>query len=592
MARTALDPREVSAPVALRPSAMPSSRSRIVTLRAVWALFVASLLACQSAAGTAREAGRPADVQPAPIKRLNAAVQSDPTVLSSRIRPLGVGIAGVSELEQLVAAGLTVADEHNAIHAVLAEEVPTIENGRWRLLPDGRMETTWVIRENARWHDGAPLTSADLLFTLDVVRDREVGAFREAAYDMIEGADAPDPRTVTVRWKEPYIEADNLFSSTHALPLPQHLLGQAYAEDKTTLTEIPYWNQDFVAAGPFRVAQWEAGSGVLLRAFDGFALGRPKIDEIDVRFIPNSSSLSASILAGAVDLTIGRSLSVDQAIQVRDRWQSGKMDAGDVSSVVLIYPQFIDPDPAVIGDVRFRAALMAAIDRQEMAESLQAGLTSAADVFLVPGHAEFSAIQNSIVRHPYDQRQATEAIASLGYARGGDGAFRDGSGARLGVEIRTSQGDDLQEKALFGAADAWQRVGVGVTQVLVPPQQARGREYRATFPGFDVKRQPGDRGFLERVFSAKTPLPENDFVGNNYNRYRSPDLDALLGRYFATIPFAERTAVLGEIVHHMTDRVLYITLFYQTSPVMIGNQIRGVTGTSQGWNANAWEIGS
>jgi peptide/nickel transport system substrate-binding protein len=48
----------------------------------------------------------------------------------------------------------------------LAAELATLENGRWQILPDGRMTTTWKLRPNLTWHDGAPLTSDDIAFTL------------------------------------------------------------------------------------------------------------------------------------------------------------------------------------------------------------------------------------------------------------------------------------------------------------------------------------------------------------------------------------------------------------------------------------------
>jgi ABC-type transport system substrate-binding protein len=131
---------------------------------------------------------------------------------------------------------------------------------------------------------------------------------------------------------------------------------------------------------------------------------------------------------------------------------------------------------------------------------------------------------------------------------------------------------------------------VAVDHVLVTPQQAEGREYRATFPGFDVRRQPGDRRFLQRVHGSKTPLPENNFVGNNYARYRNAEFDALIDRYFVTIPQDQRSQVLGQIVQQMTDQVVILTLFFQTSPIMVANRLNGLTGPAQGWNVHEWDV--
>ena len=57
---------------------------------------------------------------------------------------------------------------------VLAEAIPSFENGLWKVFPDGQMETTWKIREGARWHDGTPFTSGDVLFTSKLEQDKEL----------------------------------------------------------------------------------------------------------------------------------------------------------------------------------------------------------------------------------------------------------------------------------------------------------------------------------------------------------------------------------------------------------------------------------
>src|SRR5439155_26739855 len=94
-----------------------------------------------------------------------------------------------------------------------AEALPSLENGLWQVFPYGRMETTWRVRPGASWHDGTPLTSADLLFTAAVSQDKDTPIFAHGAYKLIEAVEAPDPRTVTVRWTKPYIDADAMFAS-------------------------------------------------------------------------------------------------------------------------------------------------------------------------------------------------------------------------------------------------------------------------------------------------------------------------------------------------------------------------------------------
>lgn len=120
---------------------------------------------------------------------------------------------GTGELQGLVTAGLTVVDDSGLRRPQLSEAVPSTDNGLWKVFPDGRMETTWVIRAGALWHDGAPFSSDDLLFTTRVGQDGDLAVFGNAAYAAIESIEAADPQTVTVTWKRPYVRADMMFDA-------------------------------------------------------------------------------------------------------------------------------------------------------------------------------------------------------------------------------------------------------------------------------------------------------------------------------------------------------------------------------------------
>ncbi|MPZ13843.1 MAG: hypothetical protein GEU73_05375, partial [Chloroflexi bacterium] len=158
-------------------------------------------------------------------------------------------------IAQMVHAGFAQEDDAGRLHPQLAEAIPTLENGLWKLLPDGRMETTWTIKENARWHDGTPVTAADLRFGATVQQDRALGIRISPGWAAVEGIEAPDPRTVIVTWGQPNIEADVMVGSSDQL-LPRHLLEQAYTNDKATFMDHPYWTDEFVGAGPFKLREY------------------------------------------------------------------------------------------------------------------------------------------------------------------------------------------------------------------------------------------------------------------------------------------------------------------------------------------------
>jgi peptide/nickel transport system substrate-binding protein len=421
---------------------------------------------------------------------------------------------------------------------------------------------------------------------------------RSLVYESIERVDAPDARTVVVTWRKPYIEADQLFSHYLVPPLPRHLLEAAYGESKLTFMRLPYWSAEFTGVGPYRVRQWAHGSHVLLTANESYVLGRPRIDEIEMKFIEESNALMANLLADAVEVSLGRNLSLEQALQVRDAWSQGTM-ALSLTSWLAIYPQFFNPNPDVVADVRFRRALLHAIDGQQLADGLKFGMVPVAHAFISPSRPEYKEVESQIVRYAYDPRRAISVIEGLGYTTGPDGMFRDTAGQRMPIEIRATSGGDINENAMTAVADYWQRIGIAMEPVPIPPQQ-RDRAWRVSYPAFEVVRQPNDLDVfaITRYHGSQSPLPENNYVGTNRTRYRNSEYDALLDKYIVTVPRQERIETLGQIMRHMTEQLNIMGLFYETEVTMIGNRILNITpnakevDTSATWNAHEWDIRS
>ncbi len=559
--------------------------------------LVIILVACSptrprdSQSSDAVEANRPSSP-----KRIVAAVRSAPMALSQTRTNRSVGsVPGLDAIEELVSAGLTRTNEQGVLVPQLAEAVPTLENGLWQVLPDGRMVTMWKIKPGAQWHDGMPLTSDDLFFTAMVEQDRELGIPIYPAYESVEAIEAPDPATVKVTWKLPYIEADALFSYRVGLPIPKHLMEGTYQQDKAGFVSAPYWSQEFVGTGPFRIREWVPDSHMILRRFDAYILGRPRIDEIEVKFIPDPVTLMANVLAG-VELTLGRTVSLEQALEVRDQWREGAILLRG-QSWTPINPQFVNTNPPIITDLRFRRAMLHAIDRQELVDTIMAGQSSIAHSFVNPDTPLYDRIEGSIVRYPYDQRRAVQMIEQLGYVRGADGFFADAAGQKLTVPISTTVQNAMQPKATTAVANFWQSAGVAVEQIMIPIQRGQDREYRAQFPGFELIETGNTIGpnDVRRYHSSSAALPENRFTANGNNpRYMNPEFDALIDRYVTTIPISERMQALAGIVEHMTENLTHLGLFYGVSATLANKRLKNVTargpGFTQAWNAHEWDV--
>jgi peptide/nickel transport system substrate-binding protein len=532
--------------------------------------------------------------RPSGVKAFTAAMVAKPTSLIARMNASQASLPGGTVLQNLAHSALGEIDGEGRFQPLLAENIPTLENGLWKLFPDGRMETTWRIKPNVLWHDGTPLTADDLIFATVVDQDRELPILRPPDYAYIDAIEAPDSRTVLVRWKRSYIDADKMFSSSNStsstVPLPKHLLEETYLRDKERLLLLPYWSHEFIGTGPFVVKEFVPGSLIRLEANDRYALGRPKIDQIQVRFILDINTLMTNILAGAVDLTLGRGLSIEhaQALQAQGRGSGMAFTPG---SQVMAYPQFLNPNPAVVADPQFRRALMHGTDRAQLAASIGGGFTTLIPHMLVgPAEPEYQEVEGSAIRYEYDPRRAVQMIETLGYTRGADGIFRDGANQRLAVELRSSA-DRITQDAIVPVAAMWTQLGVATEPLVIPTQRLDDREYVAAFPGFRGIRQPSTPLWMTNFHSSKTPLPENRFVGNNYSRHHSAELDSLIDRYLTTIPWSERMEVLREEVRYVSDNVTIMTLFFDAQIIFISERMRNATASqSQLTDLHLWDV--
>jgi peptide/nickel transport system substrate-binding protein len=531
---------------------------------------------------------------PSAKKRITAAISGEPFTLSSIIDSAGVGSTpGVTEMEELYHVGLAeVVDYRVAVRPRLAESIPSLDNGAWKTFPDGRMETTWRIRRDARWHDGTPLTSADLLFTVQVGQDRDLAVLSHNAYRFIEGVEATDSATVVVRWTRPFILADTMFSGSFALPVPRHILEPIYLDQKENFAEHPYWTEEFVGTGPFKVVEFVKGSHLVLTAFEQYVLGRPKLDEIEIKFVNDPSVTVANILAGTIDLTFGRGFGPEQAFEAERQWLAGKVDATFGTSWTALYPRFIDPKPPVMANLQFRRALMHATDRQQVVDSFAMGKSRAVSSFIGPNAPEFPEIQGHIVEYPYDQRRAHELITGLGYVKGPDGMFADSAGRPITMEIQTITGDQLRTSAMFSTADMWKAVGVATETVMIPRQRVTDREWRVTLPGFELVHQPNSMNerALQRFQTKEIPTAQNGYRGNNRALYSNPEYDALAEKYVVTLDARERLELAKQINRHISEQLPALGLLYRVELMLVANRLANVNAEQGTRNAHDWDV--
>src|SRR5438874_11002800 len=231
---------------------------------------------------------------------------------------MGETAGGVSLLKTIPQNFLVVQDDRFAWVPQLAVEQISADRGTWRINPDNTMDTIWKIHPNIKWHDGAPFTSGDLAFAFTAYKESGIPTRIASQLRLMQSVATPDPLTLTVHWTNPYAFADQALGLE---PMPRHLLEEAYVNDKTDLLSNPALQAGFVGLGPYQLTSWERGSHFEFARFDDYFLGRPPLDRVVVRIMPDINAVVANILSGSIDLVMGLEVSNESAIELKRRWE-------------------------------------------------------------------------------------------------------------------------------------------------------------------------------------------------------------------------------------------------------------------------------
>ena len=216
-------------------------------------------------------------------------------------------------------AGLGLEDGDNQIRPYLAESLPQLNTESWRVSPVGRMETTYRLRPNLTWHDGRPLSAEDFVFAHTVYKDPAFGISGTVPRPIIEEVRAPDARTLVIRWERPYPKAAELTHTTFA-PLPRHVVEPIYQAERDNLPNHAFWTMEYVGAGPYQLARWEPGAFLEAAAFDAHALGRPKIERLQITWSADFNATLANLMAGGIDYPGDNSIRVEQGLVLERQW--------------------------------------------------------------------------------------------------------------------------------------------------------------------------------------------------------------------------------------------------------------------------------
>lgn len=534
---------------------------------------------------------------PADGKSVTGAYDQEPDAIAPYFTQMSFAVW----VTQLTLVGLGEWDEAGNFVPELAVEVPSAANGG--VSEDG-LTITWKLQDCLFWSDGAPLTSADVKFTWELVMDPGNAPTSRTGYDKIESIETPDDQTVVIKFSALYPPWPTLFTqgpNNAGGILPKHML-----EGKTAVESDPFIRFPTVGSGPFVIAEWVPGDYMTLLPNPNFYKGLAKLDRVQIRFVADSAAALAALQVGDVDwypnfsegdITTLSALEPDVILTVVPGvdfehyfFNLGRVDGVDGRGIAD------NEGFCPFKDVRVRKAITLGIDRQAVVDSLLSGYTTV-PVSQWPNSGWTNA---DLVADAYDPDAAAALLDEAGYTLGADGIRAgdcNGVSTKLSFNFETTTSPIRIDIATAAQADL-AKIGVEFNTIHTPA---------GTFFGQYVDGGPLTTGNYDMggYTTGFYPDPYTDNYqceaipnaakpdGTNWYHNCDPALSALMETMLDTVDPAERKAILDEAQAYIAENY-YVLMMYARGNVY-GSTPRFVFGPAGpesdiNWNAEEWDV--
>jgi peptide/nickel transport system substrate-binding protein len=501
------------------------------------------------------------------------------------------------ELGDIFNGSLAFLDANGELRPKLAEKIPSIADGDWRTFPDGSMEVTWRLKPNLTWHDGTPVSSQDFDFSVRMFRDPASRFSVPAGIRFVDEVETPDARTLILRYKSIFNGAAATTTPDFP-PVPSHLLRDLYEDVGVEgLANSPVWTTEWVGVGPFRLRSHTLGSQIEGEAFSDYVFGRPQIDRVIVRIIPDVNTIVANLLAGELDAVTTGALEAAHAADLKRRWEAA--DQGNVGVVQNRLRQmqlsYRDPSLPWASDVRVRQAALHLIDRQAIVDSIIHGLTSVADAAALPRSQVYAALERGgIARYAFDPGQGERLLDAAGWPRDSDGLRRNAAGSVFHWNPAVSGEPDLPE--VLVVVDGFKRAGIASEPDVIPDSLGSTDKNARRAQAHSVTRSAGlDFTYWDRFLSTEISNEDNRWRGANTGGYTSPTFEALFGEWRVALDPSARVAREADLARLLLDDLAALPLFYNVDVFahragLIGPQPNYGQGRNVSVDVNAWRF--
>jgi peptide/nickel transport system substrate-binding protein len=440
------------------------------------------------------------------------------------------------------------------------------------------LDLTFNLRRNVRWHDGAPFTADDVVFTYDATVDPKTPSPYKSDFSAVERVSAVDPYTVHVRYKQPYAKA---LLSWGTPMLPQHLLARYVKEGR--IREAPQNWRAPVGTGPYRFQELKSGDKIVLVSNPDYFQGRPNISRVVYRIIPSQATIFLELKARAIDAA---SLTALQYTRQTDypafkRAYHKYRYAGNGYT----YFGFNLRDPR-FADRRVRQAFAYAIDRRELIDGVILGLGREATGPYKPGSWVYT---DEVKHYPHDIARAQALLAEAGWKeRNADGILVK-DGVPFTFQLLTNQGNDERKKVAEIIQATLREIGVGVEiRVLewaaLLKEHIKKRNFEALVMGWGIGIDPDQ--YVVWHSSQQGP-DELNHIG-----YANPEVDALLEKGRSSCVQAERLQSYHRLQEVFAEDEPLVFLYFRDSLPVVSGRVYGIDPGPNGirYNFHDWFV--
>ena len=325
-------------------------------------------------------------------------------------------------------ATLVRLDENSAELPYLAES--------WDISPDSTL-ITFNLRDDLFWHDGRPTTARDVAFTFERAKDPDVPFPNRGDFDLWEEVEVLDEHTIRFHLRP---HAGFLYGWSQLAIMPAHILADVPPEELST---HPFGTSQPVGNGPFRFVERVPGDRWVFEANDDFPPdlgGRPYLDRLVYRVIPEDATLLAELRTGGIDMY--RDMPPGMAVRLTEDLSIRVMKAVTSGYAFIAW----NSKRAFFRSPALRRAITLAIDRQALVDAAREGMGSVATGPVGPWHWAYDSSWTALPFAPDSARAILDAGGWID--RDGDGV-RDRNGLPFRFEILTNESSVRRDMAVM-----------------------------------------------------------------------------------------------------------------------------------------------